>query len=548
MGMGQVFKNNAATTLNGAITNSATSITVTSGAVFPAISGSQWFYATITQAGAETSWEIVKVTAVSGNTLTVVRGQQGTSGAAWANLDKIELRLTASDTGLAQVVPEEFALTGDISPSQITATQNDYAPTGNATATIWRLSSDASRTITGIAGGSEGRLLKLLNVGSFDLVLGHQNTGSSAANRILMAQGQDLTIPANGAATLFYDGVTSRWRCITQAGAAPYDAQYLVLAASANLSNERVLTFGGQFTTTDGGAGSTFTVKFTAIDRVTKTASYTATSAEYGSVIEVNSASATTQTLPTAASITGKTISYKNVGAGLITMATTSSQTIDGATAGNTTIGQWDTRTFYSDGTNWLSQGSQAAALQGASPTVQAGERRYDTTLASPANGAGGGLPVYVGGGIFAGTQTTDPATGSSPYAISPSGVGTRTLPANSQKAGSVYEIEAFVYYGSSQAPQFVLKYGASDSTGVTMATGGYYFHIKLRYTVLTTGATGSARVIWNITAFDSGGAQTENRSGNETLTINTTSSLALGLGSTVSGTNFVDMLMRKVI
>ena len=42
-----------------------------------------------------TAWEIVKVTAVSTNTLTIVRAQEGTTAATWPVGTRIELRLTA---------------------------------------------------------------------------------------------------------------------------------------------------------------------------------------------------------------------------------------------------------------------------------------------------------------------------------------------------------------------------------------------------------------------------------------------------------------------
>ena len=68
------FSNNAKTTLSSGITSSATSITVADGSVFPSISGSEYFYVTLEDASANI--EIVKVTAVSGNTLTVVKGSR----------------------------------------------------------------------------------------------------------------------------------------------------------------------------------------------------------------------------------------------------------------------------------------------------------------------------------------------------------------------------------------------------------------------------------------------------------------------------------------
>jgi hypothetical protein len=47
------------------------------------------------------------------------------------------------------------SLPGDLTPSQVTANQNDYNPTNLAIASVLRLSTDASRDITGLAGGAD---------------------------------------------------------------------------------------------------------------------------------------------------------------------------------------------------------------------------------------------------------------------------------------------------------------------------------------------------------------------------------------------------------
>jgi len=89
------FTNNATTTLASGISAGDTSLTVASstGGLFPTTSASVYFYATLTNlAGAV---EIVKCTTRSGNTLTIVRGQDGTSAQAWNAADKIELRVIA---------------------------------------------------------------------------------------------------------------------------------------------------------------------------------------------------------------------------------------------------------------------------------------------------------------------------------------------------------------------------------------------------------------------------------------------------------------------
>jgi phage protein U len=87
------FSNNAKTTLSSGITSSATSIAVADASVFPSISGSEYFYVTFEDLNGNV--EIVKVTAVSSNTLTVVRAQESTTARAYASGDKAENRLTA---------------------------------------------------------------------------------------------------------------------------------------------------------------------------------------------------------------------------------------------------------------------------------------------------------------------------------------------------------------------------------------------------------------------------------------------------------------------
>ena len=80
----EILQNNSATTLNGAITNIATSVTVTAGAVFPATGD---FRVIVND-------EIMLVTARATNVLTVVRGQEGTSNQAQSSGDIIKMLLT----------------------------------------------------------------------------------------------------------------------------------------------------------------------------------------------------------------------------------------------------------------------------------------------------------------------------------------------------------------------------------------------------------------------------------------------------------------------
>ena len=90
--MGLLFKNNAETTLSRGNNNSTTTIPVASAAVFPTPNANNKFFATLDDGS---NIEVVLVTAISSNDLTVVRAQDNTSAAAFGSGTKIELRLTA---------------------------------------------------------------------------------------------------------------------------------------------------------------------------------------------------------------------------------------------------------------------------------------------------------------------------------------------------------------------------------------------------------------------------------------------------------------------
>lgn len=94
----RLFANNATSSLASSINGSDNTLLLETGdgARFPSPAAGDYFSLTLTQGiGLEESWEIVKVTARSGDTLTVTRAQEGTSAAAWPAGSRIELRVTA---------------------------------------------------------------------------------------------------------------------------------------------------------------------------------------------------------------------------------------------------------------------------------------------------------------------------------------------------------------------------------------------------------------------------------------------------------------------
>ena len=94
-------------------------------------------------------------------------------------------------------------------PVLITANQNNYAPSSGF---FQRWSSNASRNITGMLAPSAGQQREIWNVGSNNIVLIHESSLSTAANRFTVSTGEDLTVEPNQSAVADYDAVTSRWR------------------------------------------------------------------------------------------------------------------------------------------------------------------------------------------------------------------------------------------------------------------------------------------------------------------------------------------------
>ena len=87
-------------------------------------------------------------------------------------------------------------------------------------------------------------------------------------------------------------------------------------------------------------------------------AGYAAKTTTYGVLATddtINCTSGTfTVTLLTAVGIAGQVFIVKNSGTGVITIATTSSQTIDGYASGVILLNQYDSLTVQSDGANWI--------------------------------------------------------------------------------------------------------------------------------------------------------------------------------------------------
>lgn len=109
-----------------------------------------------------------------------------------------------------------FVLAGKIS-NTVSANQNNFSPTGLGNNSIIRLTSDTTRTITGLEAQLDGTWQIIENVGDNDIVLSNENASSTAANRFWFQNasgtvGTDRTLSPGRSIILIYDGTISRWR------------------------------------------------------------------------------------------------------------------------------------------------------------------------------------------------------------------------------------------------------------------------------------------------------------------------------------------------
>lgn len=163
------FTNNAFGTLASSITNTATTITLTSGngSRFPSLSAGEFFYATLIDSS--NNLEIVQVTARATDALTVVRGQDGSTARAYAAGDRIELRpVAAALTNMvqldgAQTITGAKTFSGSTTLSGGGTISGTYAGTSTFSGNV-----TFSNTITGSISGSAASATNATNVAVTD--------------------------------------------------------------------------------------------------------------------------------------------------------------------------------------------------------------------------------------------------------------------------------------------------------------------------------------------------------------------------------------------
>lgn len=129
------------------------------------------------------------------------------------------LRLKVDTTVIATLndLLQERGNMNVISPAQLTADADDYAPTGWQAASIVRLLSDSGmRAITSMAaytGASAADKAEktLINIGSYPFYIPGEHPDGTAANRVA-GLGSDFIVYPGKAVKIYYDQTDTRWR------------------------------------------------------------------------------------------------------------------------------------------------------------------------------------------------------------------------------------------------------------------------------------------------------------------------------------------------
>jgi hypothetical protein len=93
-----------------------------------------------------------------------------------------------------------------------TTTVNNQALT--AVTQLWRLTGAGGGTWTGLTGGTDGLVVTIVNAGTGNLTLAHENTGSTAGNRFVLPGNASYVVGPNDSVTIYYDGTSARWRVL----------------------------------------------------------------------------------------------------------------------------------------------------------------------------------------------------------------------------------------------------------------------------------------------------------------------------------------------
>jgi hypothetical protein len=133
---------------------------------------------------------------------------------AWQQDDNTFWVLSATAPAWVELTASSILVPGTVSALSLATSQNNLNPaswTDITRQTIF-ISSTTNINVTGLAAGQDGRIVRIVNVGSFNITLANESGSSTASNRFTLPASASVIIPPGAGFTLIYYGATLRWR------------------------------------------------------------------------------------------------------------------------------------------------------------------------------------------------------------------------------------------------------------------------------------------------------------------------------------------------
>jgi len=224
------FANNVSTTLSAAINATQTTISVADASGLPTLSSGDYIYLTIDTDTNSPTIEVVKVTAISSNDLTVVRGQDGTTASSFSSGTKVELRVTAAalDDISSAADTESVSIDGDTMTGALKVSM-PHSTTYSDSLTWSEQSYDALKVINGNSTSSADQ---------FSSIFMQASGGGNASARIVLRNDN------SGNGRLYFQMRSGAHTGVTQPKMLITDDGYVTISDNANTFNERLFVDG----------------------------------------------------------------------------------------------------------------------------------------------------------------------------------------------------------------------------------------------------------------------------------------------------------------
>lgn len=340
-------------------------------------------------------------------TSTTFGGQKGASNTAFVIQDANGINLNNTTTISANLT---VTSAGNVAFQKGT----DYSTTGTTnnvnfgTGALFRLTGASAQTITGITGGTDGRMVTLVNAATQAATIANNSASSTAANRIITGTGADMTLIAGASISLVYDSGASLWRIVgstSAVGGGTYVNLQGSTPGSADVGNFNITGTG--IAATLQGSTSVLTPNVDVVSAGTLSVGNSIATAvsisKTGATTTINGALTVSQ----AATFTGAATFNSGV-----TLAASQSLTLTGGATGTRPVTPaagtlyYDTTTnelLHYNGAKWVSDRNTITTTIAPSDASQAAKDSADVVLTGTADQAliNTALAAAAGGGVY---------------------------------------------------------------------------------------------------------------------------------------------------